>query len=221
MSAVLKSRRNRALIVLAMVAAVGAALSGVEACARQEEGFMQASPAINAQTMAEAVLGGTVEDVVASCGATLLSDSAAEPMTAAAPAGCAADAEAADEWGQAAKGRQRDVGAGRQAGVWGLFAGQGSFAGDVPPWLLEVQAGLETPDQILVGQDGALVSLCWHRDIGQGPRLAALLEMAGWQRVDSGLDGCCSYTRERGEGEWLMVTEWKNANATVVLVRCV
>lgn len=92
---------------------------------------------------------------------------------------------------------------------------------DMPPWLAEIAAGLELPDQVLVGQGGELVSLCWHQGGGQSAKLAELLETVGWQRVESGLGGCCTYIREKGEGEWLMITEWNSTDGVTVVARYV
>lgn len=175
MSAVMKKRLGRALFSLVIVVMAGAALTVPEVWARQKD-CVQLPPQLSAQTMTEAVLEGSVGEMVSSFGGTSI------------------EAPSADLLGA---------------------------ADGMPSWLAEVMTSLETPDQVLVGQGGALVSLYWCAEAGQSDHLAELLEMAGWHRVDSGLNGCFSYTREKGEGEWLMVTEWSGANGTVVVARCV
>lgn len=143
-----------------------------------------------AQAMARAALEGTVDELLAAAGAQV-----ARP-----------EADWVAEAAQAMQGGREVPGA------------EGALA--VPSWLDEALAALPPPAQLLVGGDGALVSLHWQQDEGQSRQLGKLLAAAGWTAVESGVSGCASYVRGEGEGEWLMISGWSYGEGVVVLVQC-
>ncbi len=101
------------------------------------------------------------------------------------------------------------------------FAASKDDAGAMPDWLEELFAVMGPAEDVLVDGGGAIASFTRVECATDDGCLERALAACGWRGLSAGIDGCATYVREEGEGQWLAVSQWRMGQDVVVLVQCV
>lgn len=90
----------------------------------------------------------------------------------------------------------------------------------VPSWLEELLGALGPVEAVMTGGNGSIASFTLSECTEGDGVLQQALAACGWQGIPTGLDGCATYVRGEGEGQWLAVSQWSMGQDVVVLVQC-
>ena len=90
----------------------------------------------------------------------------------------------------------------------------------MPDWLEELLFVMGPAEEVLVDGSGSIASFTRAECTTDDGCLEQALAACGWRGLSAGIEGCASYVREEGEGQWLAVSQWQMGQDVVVLAQC-